>query len=42
MKKLALKLNMKREGVRRKALYLSGKYIDVYEYGVLRDEFKAR
>lgn len=40
MQKLALKLNMKKEGARRKALYLSGKYADIYEYGVLRNEFK--
>ncbi|MDD5136216.1 MAG: GNAT family protein [Candidatus Omnitrophica bacterium] len=40
MKRLALRLNMRREGVRRQALYLSGKYVDAYEYGILRDEFK--
>ncbi len=39
MQKVASNLKMKREGVRRKALYLSGKYADVYEYGILRDEF---
>lgn len=41
MQKLAQRLNMKKEGVRRKALYLSGKYTDIYEYGVLRNEFKC-
>ena len=39
MQNLALKLNMKLEGKRRKALYLEGKYVDLYEYGLLKDEF---
>src|SRR5262249_16959678 len=39
MKRLALKLNMQKEGVRRDAVYKHGQYIDVIEYGVLRDEY---
>lgn len=39
MQKLAEKLGMVREGTRRNAVYKSGKYADVYEYGVLRNEF---
>ena len=40
MQKLAEKLNMKKEGVRRQAMYKMGKYIDIIEYGLLRREFK--
>ncbi len=38
MQKLAAKLGMKREGIRQKAMYKMGKYADIYEYGVLREE----
>ncbi len=41
MQKLAEALGMVREGVRRQALYLNGEYADVWEYGVLKDEFLA-
>ncbi len=39
MKKLAAKLGFIQEGVRRKNLYLWGKYEDEIEYGLLRGEF---
>ncbi|AKQ44791.1 hypothetical protein TH63_02770 [Rufibacter radiotolerans] len=39
MKKLAAKLNMKEEGVRREAVYKNGSYYSILEYGVLKSEF---
>jgi len=39
MQKLAEHLGMVREGTRRKAVYKSGRYLNVIEYGVLRDEY---
>ncbi|KZB66867.1 acetyltransferase [Thalassospira lucentensis] len=39
MQKLALNLGMKEEGRRRKHIYLNGKWLDMLEYGVLREEF---
>lgn len=39
MQKLAAKLGFVQEGVRRKNLYLWGKYEDEIEFGLLRDEF---
>lgn len=42
MRRIAERLGMRQEGIRREALYLEGKYVDLYEYGVLRDEFLAR
>jgi RimJ/RimL family protein N-acetyltransferase len=39
MRRLALFLGMKEEGLRRDALYKSGRYVDVVEYGVIRSEF---
>jgi len=42
MQKLASSLGMKREGVRRNALYKSGRYVDVIEYGLLREEHTGR
>lgn len=41
MQKLAEKLGMQREGVRRAAIYKFGKYVDLYEYGILRDEWRG-
>ena len=38
-KKLALSLGMIHEGTRRKAVFNNGVYLDVLEYGILRDEF---
>lgn len=38
MQKLAEKLKMKKEGVMYKAMYKMGKYVDMYEYGITRDD----
>lgn len=40
MQKLALYLGMKEEGKRRQAIYKNGKYLDIIEYGILREEYK--
>ncbi len=40
MQKLALKLGMKQEGIRRDALTKNGKFADIIEYGILEDEYK--
>ena len=40
MQKLALKLGMKKEGIREKDFYKNGKYIDVYEYGLLKENYQ--
>ena len=40
MVRLAAALGMREEGRRRQALYLEGEWIDVVEFGVLRDEFR--
>ena len=42
MRRIAEKLGMQQEGVRREALFLEGRYVDLLEFGVLRDEFLAR
>lgn len=39
MQKLALKLKMKQEGVRREAFFKHDTYQDIIEYGVLKNEF---
>lgn len=39
MQKLADSLGMKKEGVRRDAFFKKGKFQDIIEYGILRDEF---
>jgi [ribosomal protein S5]-alanine N-acetyltransferase len=39
MQALAAKLGMVEEGRRRKHLFLDGEWVDVVEYGVLREEF---
>lgn len=39
MKKLAKKLCMKEEGLRREAIFKNGNYLDIIEFGVLKDEF---
>ena len=41
MRKLALKLGMREEGRRREAVWKSGRFVDVLEYGVLACEFRA-
>lgn len=40
MQKLAESLGFKQEGMRREAIYKSGKYDDVLEYGLLKREWK--
>ena len=42
MRKLAEYLGMVEEGRRRQAVYKLGRYVDVIEYGVLRNEYVAR
>jgi RimJ/RimL family protein N-acetyltransferase len=39
MKKLAAKLNMVQEGLRREAVYKNGTYHNVIEFGVLKSEY---
>lgn len=39
MQKLASSLGMKEEGRRKEALYKTGKYVDIIEYGLLRKDF---
>lgn len=39
MQKLALRLGMRQEGLRRKAMYKNGEYLDIVEFGVLREEY---
>lgn len=39
MMRLADKLGMREEGRRRQAVFKNGMYVDVIEYGILRDEF---
>lgn len=41
MKRLAARLGMREEGRRREGAYKNGRYVDVIEYGVLKDEFAA-
>lgn len=39
MRKLALKLKMKEEGLRREAVYKNGSYHNIIEFGVLKSEY---
>ena len=39
MQSLAKKLGMLEEGCRRSNLYLDGKWVDIIEYGILKNEF---
>lgn len=39
MRRLALSLGFREEGCRRAHLWLEGAWVDVVEYGILRDEF---
>lgn len=39
MQKIGKKLNFKQEGIRRKALYKNGNFQDIYEYGLLKEEW---
>jgi ribosomal-protein-alanine N-acetyltransferase len=40
MRKLALALGMKEEGVRRSAAWKDGAFVDIVQFGILRDEFR--
>lgn len=40
MKRLALSLGMKEEGRRREAAFKNGRYLDVIEYGILKNEYE--
>jgi ribosomal-protein-alanine N-acetyltransferase len=39
MQKLALKLGMAQEGLRRNALFKNGQFADIVEYGILYDDY---
>lgn len=39
MQKLATKMNMKQEGIRKEAIFKNGEYLDIIEYGVLKNDF---
>ena len=41
MRRVAERLGMREEGVRRQAAFKDGAYVDVVEYGVLRAEYEA-
>jgi ribosomal-protein-alanine N-acetyltransferase len=40
MQKLAVKLKMQKEGLRRDAIFNQGQYFDVIEYGILSSEYE--
>ena len=40
MQRLAVKVGMIKEGIRRKAFYKNGKYWDIIDYGILKTEFE--
>ena len=42
MQRLAIQLGMVQEGSRRRHLFLDGEWVDMLEYGVLREEFQRR
>lgn len=42
MKKLAASLGMQQEGCRRSHLYMEGEWVDVHEFGILKEEFKLK
>ena len=41
MQRLAISLGMTEEGRRRRHLFLEGEWVDMVEYGILKDEFEA-
>lgn len=41
MQKLATRMGMQQEGIRRQAMFKNGQYVDVLEYGVLSHEFES-
>lgn len=40
MQRLALALGMRKEGERREAAFKNGRFVNIVEFGMLRDEFK--
>ena len=42
MQKLAVKLGMTQEGVRKEAFFKNGKYLDLVEYGILRTQVGSK
>jgi ribosomal-protein-alanine N-acetyltransferase len=40
MRSLAVKLGMRQEGIRRKAAFKNGKFVDLIEFGLLKQEFR--
>ncbi len=40
MQKLAEKIGMKREGIRKEAIFNNGNYFDIIEFGMLKDAYK--
>jgi RimJ/RimL family protein N-acetyltransferase len=42
MQNLAISVGMKKEGRRREAAFKDNRYIDVMEYGLLRNKMKRR
>ena len=42
MIKLAAKLKMKEEGIRKDAIFKNGRFLDIYEYGVLQNDYCAQ
>ncbi|TGM60687.1 GNAT family N-acetyltransferase [Leptospira vanthielii] len=42
MQKLAVRLGMLQEGIRKEAIYKNGAYLDMYEYGILKEDFLAK
>lgn len=38
--KIVENVGFKKEGVRRKAIYKNGEFLDIYEYGLLKEEWK--
>jgi ribosomal-protein-alanine N-acetyltransferase len=39
MRKLAQRLRMREEGIRKEALFKNGKYHDIYEFGIIYNEY---
>lgn len=39
MRHVAQKVGMRQEGVRREAMFKEGRYLDIVEFGILREEF---
>ena len=42
MQKIAKKLGMRHEGTRKEAFFKEGRYLDIYEYGLLKKEWEVR